>query len=94
MNVDLAAMEIDAARMRGGKPFAFTDLSRGKGVEEIVPVHRRTWWNGRRAEDGRITRRPEAGSARSGRSGKTGDRPEPAPSGRSGGRGMKCREHD
>ena len=36
VNVDLAAMEIDATRMRGGKPFAFTDLSRGKGVEEIV----------------------------------------------------------
>ncbi|MGY6709062.1 MAG: urease accessory protein UreG [Rhizobiaceae bacterium] len=36
VNVELDSMESDAERMRGGKPFAFTDLSRGKGVEEIV----------------------------------------------------------
>jgi len=36
VNVDLELMEGDARRMRSGKPFAFTDLSRGQGVEEIV----------------------------------------------------------
>jgi urease accessory protein len=36
VNVDLEAMEGDAHRMRGQKPFAFTDLSRGKGVDEVV----------------------------------------------------------
>jgi urease accessory protein len=36
VNVDLDAMEADARRMRGQKPFAFTDLSRGRGVEEVV----------------------------------------------------------
>ena len=36
VNVDLEAMEGDARRMRGQKPFAFTDLSRGKGVDEVV----------------------------------------------------------
>lgn len=36
VNVDLALMEKDAARMRAGRPFGFTDLSRGKGVAEIV----------------------------------------------------------
>lgn len=36
VNVDLEAMEGDARRMRGQKPFAFTDLSRGKGVDQVV----------------------------------------------------------
>ncbi len=36
VNVDLDAMAGDADRMRAGRPYAFTDLSRGKGVEEIV----------------------------------------------------------
>jgi urease accessory protein len=36
VNVDLHQMEGDATKARAGKPFAFTDLSRGKGVDEIV----------------------------------------------------------
>lgn len=36
VNVDLDAMQRDAARARGRRPFGFTDLSRGKGVAEIV----------------------------------------------------------
>lgn len=36
VNVDLELMDVDARRMRSGKAFAFTDLSRGKGVEEIA----------------------------------------------------------
>ncbi|PSM19367.1 urease accessory protein UreG [Nitratireductor sp. StC3] len=36
VNVDLGAMEADAARMRSGKPYGFTDLSRGDGVAAIV----------------------------------------------------------
>ena len=34
--VDLDEMRRDAARTRGARPFGFTDLSRGKGVDEIV----------------------------------------------------------
>jgi len=36
VNVDLDRMDSDASTARAGKPFAFTDLSRGKGVAEIV----------------------------------------------------------
>ncbi|MGQ2907855.1 MAG: urease accessory protein UreG [Aliihoeflea sp.] len=36
VNVDLEQMERDAINARVGKPFAFTDLSRSKGVDEIV----------------------------------------------------------
>jgi urease accessory protein len=36
VNVDLDVMESDAGRMRGDRPFAFTDMSRGRGVEEVV----------------------------------------------------------
>jgi len=36
VNVDLGEMDRDAAKSRGKRPFAFTDLSRGKGVAEIV----------------------------------------------------------
>lgn len=36
VNVDLEVMRRDAARMRQERAFAFTDLSRGKGVAEIV----------------------------------------------------------
>ena len=36
VNVDLDQMTADAGTARGGRPFAFTDLSRGKGVEEII----------------------------------------------------------
>ncbi len=36
VNVDLDAMHEDARRARGKRPFGFTDLSRGKGLSEIV----------------------------------------------------------
>ena len=36
VNVNLDVMESDAGRMRGKRPFGFTDLSRGKGLTEIV----------------------------------------------------------
>ncbi len=36
VNVDLETMERDAERMRAGKSFGFTDLSRGQGVEAII----------------------------------------------------------
>ena len=36
MNVNLDVMERDAARQRGKRPFGFTDLSRGKGLDEII----------------------------------------------------------
>ncbi|MCO5058589.1 MAG: urease accessory protein UreG [Rhizobiaceae bacterium] len=36
VNVDLDTMESDAKTARGAKPFAFTDLSRGRGVDEVV----------------------------------------------------------
>jgi urease accessory protein len=36
VNVNLEVMQGDAERMRKGRAFAFTDLSRGKGVAEIV----------------------------------------------------------
>jgi len=36
VNVDLDQMERDSIKARAGKPFAFTDLSRGKGVDQIV----------------------------------------------------------
>lgn len=36
VNVDLETMESDAKTARGAKPFAFTDLSRGRGVDDIV----------------------------------------------------------
>ncbi|MCO6390886.1 urease accessory protein UreG [Aliihoeflea aestuarii] len=36
VNVDLGQMDIDAKASRGERPFGFTDLSRGKGVAEIV----------------------------------------------------------
>jgi urease accessory protein len=36
VNVDLDGMRSDAELARNGRAFAFTDLSRGKGVEEIV----------------------------------------------------------
>ncbi|CAH1672267.1 MULTISPECIES: urease accessory protein UreG [unclassified Chelatococcus] len=36
VNVDLDIMQADAARMRGKRPFGFTDLSRGKGLERII----------------------------------------------------------
>ena len=36
VNVDLETMESDAKTARGAKPFAFTDLSRGRGVDEVV----------------------------------------------------------
>ena len=36
VNVNLEVMERDAARQRGQRPFGFTDLSRGKGLDEVV----------------------------------------------------------
>ena len=36
VNVDLEAMEADASRMRGKRPFGFTDLSRGKGLQAVI----------------------------------------------------------
>ncbi|MBB5702455.1 urease accessory protein [Ochrobactrum daejeonense] len=36
VHVDLDVMEQDAARMRGKRPFGFTDLQRGKGVQEVI----------------------------------------------------------
>jgi urease accessory protein len=36
VHVDLEVMEADATRMRGKRPFVFTDLHRGKGLQEVV----------------------------------------------------------
>ncbi|ABQ60534.1 urease accessory protein ureG 1 [Brucella ovis IntaBari-2006-46-332] len=36
VHVDLEVMEADAMRMRAKRPFGFTDLHRGKGVQEII----------------------------------------------------------
>jgi urease accessory protein len=36
VNVDLNVMRADAMRMRGDRPFGFTDLSRGKGLQPII----------------------------------------------------------
>ncbi len=36
VNVNLDVMEADAGRMRGKRPFGFTDLSRGKGLQEVI----------------------------------------------------------
>lgn len=36
VNVDLEVMRKDAARMRGSRPFGFTDLSRGKGLDGVI----------------------------------------------------------
>jgi urease accessory protein len=36
VNVDLNVMRADAARMRGDRPFGFTDLSRGQGLQTVI----------------------------------------------------------
>lgn len=36
VNVDLEVMDNDAKRMRAGRPFAFTDLTRGKGLDTVI----------------------------------------------------------
>ncbi|QOG06211.1 urease accessory protein UreG [Aureimonas sp. OT7] len=36
VDVDLDVMERDANRMRGARPFGFTDLSRGKGLDRVI----------------------------------------------------------
>ena len=36
VNADLDIMADDARRMRGNRPFGFTDLSRGKGLQEVI----------------------------------------------------------
>ncbi len=38
VGADLAVMDRDAKRMRGGKPFVFTQLRHGKGVAEVVDL--------------------------------------------------------
>ncbi|HEX7212847.1 MAG TPA: urease accessory protein UreG, partial [Methylomirabilota bacterium] len=41
VGADLAVMERDAKRMRGGRPFVFTNLRAGEGVDAIVSWIRR-----------------------------------------------------
>jgi urease accessory protein len=41
VGADLAVMERDATRMRGGRPFVFTNLRAGEGVDAIVAWIRR-----------------------------------------------------
>lgn len=36
VNVNLDVMKSDAARMRNRRPFVFTDLSRGAGLDEVI----------------------------------------------------------
>ncbi|MDN2567202.1 urease accessory protein UreG [Aquibium sp. A9E412] len=36
VGADLAAMERDAARVRDGRPYVFTDMRRGAGVDRVV----------------------------------------------------------
>jgi urease accessory protein len=36
VNVNLEVMRADAARMRGERPFGFTDLSRGDGLQTVI----------------------------------------------------------
>ncbi|QLF71084.1 urease accessory protein UreG [Peteryoungia desertarenae] len=42
VGADLSVMERDATRMRAAKPFVFSDLKRGAGVEEIVSFLKQT----------------------------------------------------
>ena len=41
VGADLSVMERDAKRMRGGRPFVFTNLRAGEGVDAIVSWIRR-----------------------------------------------------
>jgi urease accessory protein len=52
VNVDIEVMQADAARMRGKRPFGFTDLSRGRGLDAVVEfiVEQGGLQAGRRAE--------------------------------------------
>ena len=36
VGANLAVMEADALRMRGGRPFVFTNLKSGQGVDQIA----------------------------------------------------------
>ncbi|MCR6500446.1 urease accessory protein UreG [Shinella sp. CPCC 101442] len=36
VNVNLDVMQADATRMRAGRPFGFTDLPRGKGLDAVI----------------------------------------------------------
>ena len=40
VNVNLDVMEADAGRMRRGRPFGFTDLSRGRGLDAVIAYMR------------------------------------------------------
>jgi urease accessory protein len=52
VNVDIEVMQADAARMRGKRPFGFTDLTRGRGLDAVVEfiVEQGGLQAGRRAE--------------------------------------------
>ena len=41
VGASLEVMERDAGRMRGERPFVFTDLKNGKGLEDVVAFIRR-----------------------------------------------------
>jgi urease accessory protein len=53
VNVDLDQMTVDAETARGGRPFAFTDLWRGKGVDAIMTYL--TEMGGLRPQQNRLT---------------------------------------
>ncbi|MBO6540304.1 MAG: urease accessory protein UreG [Rhizobiaceae bacterium] len=53
VNVDIEQMTVDALTARGDRPFAFTDLSRGKGVDAIVTYL--TEMGGLRPQENRLT---------------------------------------
>ena len=42
VGVDLQVMDGDAARMRAARPFVFTDMKRGEGIDEIVQFLKET----------------------------------------------------
>jgi urease accessory protein len=41
VGADLGVMERDARRMRGGRPFVFTNLREGTGADDVVRWLRR-----------------------------------------------------
>lgn len=54
VNVDLDLMREDAGRARGTRPFAFTDMSRGRGLDAVVDFI---------VEHGGLSRRPSSDAA-------------------------------